>query len=304
MNQNSMSDTSVFAETSAARWNGILCGQNVIVDDLHGFNAGLDKFKRSIPGALRNRVSDTMDIRFKWNKSILWKDLCKIIDTPSLIFQVKAKEWSGNIAFICRSEAVYYFIESLLGGKDGENAGMKIEKLQFTNFEKSIVSSILDVIITTLKGAFYKVCDTSFVKGECESEPAYLSAWNGDERVSWLQINMHDGEMGGVMDLVFPHAALHGDGMKRPANSHATDESSKHSAKMEKIIEDVEVVLRIEMNNVSMTIDEIDNLNIGDTILMNRTENDKADLVVNNFLIAKVDLGQVNGNLAGHIVDV
>lgn len=280
----------------------IFSRSNKDISDFAGFLSGMDRLTRIIPSSFRKRFSETIRMKFNFQDTISWDEYGKKINGNAMVFTVKAKEMGGNIGIVLRGDVVYYFLEIMLGGKNVD-PGMRVDRPTFTKFERDSMSGIIDNIVSSLHTAFNEICSVYFSNPKYEENIDYISSWGPNDFVSWLEGEVFDGEgRGGYIDIVVPHDSIQNEKLRYAPSTNIIDED--YRSLMYKIVEDLSVVLRVEMNSLTLFVSELNNLKKGDTIMLNRTEKDKANMVIGDTLVGHVELGRVAGNLAAHIIEM
>ena len=218
---------------------------------------------------------------------------------PTLVAVFHIPEWHGYGMVVIQKDLVYAMLELLLGG-GGLAPSLKVEGRLFTNVEKSIMEGIASVILNDLKCAFATIVNISFIIQRVDNNPTYALPYDGEEIVILQKMKLKSGQRSGDIDLVLPYHALRSvrSLLTRPFSNHLLYKNNTWKEHFIDTINDSMVNISVEVNNTQMTLGDISNAKVGDTLITSKLADDDVGVKINGSLIAKGRLGKIGDKLA------
>ena len=166
-----------------------------------------DRLVRLMSTSLRNFTSDNVEVSLDNVASIRFGDYLNSIPLPAMLSVFKAEEWDNFGLITVDSSLIYSIVDVLLGGRRG-TAAMRIEGRPYTTIERSLVESMIHVMLTDLSAAFEPLSPVTFRFDRLETNPRFatISRPSNAAIVTRLRIDMED--RGGRLELLLPYATL------------------------------------------------------------------------------------------------
>ena len=167
-----------------------------------------DRLVRLMSTSLRNFTSDNVEVSLDNVASIRFGDYLNSIPLPAMLSVFKAEEWDNFGLITVDSSLIYSIVDVLLGGRRG-TAAMRIEGRPYTTIERSLVESMIHVMLTDLSAAFEPLSPVTFRFDRLETNPRFatISRPSNAAIVTRLRIDMED-RGGGRLELLLPYATL------------------------------------------------------------------------------------------------
>ena len=152
-----------------------------------------DRLVRLMSTSLRNFTSDNVEVSLDNVASIRFGDYLNSIPLPAMLSVFKAEEWDNFGLITVDSSLIYSIVDVLLGGRRG-TAAMRIEGRPYTTIERSLVESMIHVMLTDLSAAFEPLSPVTFRFDRLETNPRFatISRPSNAAIVTRLRIDMED----------------------------------------------------------------------------------------------------------------
>src|ERR1035438_8078500 len=166
-----------------------------------------DRLVRYMTTSLRNFTSDNVEVSLDNISSIRFGDYLNSIPLPAILAVFRAEELDNYGLLTVDSNLIYSIVDVLLGGRRG-TAAMRIEGRPYTTIERTLVQSMIQVVLADLSAAFNPLCPVTFRFERLEVNPRFatISRLSNAAVLARLRIDMED--RGGGMELLLPYATL------------------------------------------------------------------------------------------------
>lgn len=238
-----------------------------------------DRMVRMMSTSLRNFTSDNIEVSLDNITSVRFGDYLNSIPLPAMLSVFRAEEWDNYGLMTIDSSLIYSIVDVLLGGRRG-TAAMRIEGRPYTTIEQTLVERMVSVVLKDMCGAFEPLSKVNFVFDRLETNPRFATIARPPNAAVLIKLRVDMEDRGGRLEIMFPYATLEpirelllqrfmGEKFGRDTiwESHLATELWR-----------AEVELSAIMDEEMMSLKDVMNLQIGQTIVFNKTPKD--DVVV------------------------
>ena len=253
-----------------------------------------DRYVRMMSTSLRNFTSDNFEVSIDSMTSIRFGDYLNSIPLPAMLAVFEAKEWENHGLITIDSNMIYSVVDALLGGRRG-NAPMRIEGRPYTTIEHTLVGEMLNVMLTDLCGAFEPLSPVKFELDRMETNPRFATIAQTSNAALLIKMRADMADRGGKMELVLPYATIEpirelllqrymGEKFGRDSiwESHLANEI---------LMTDVD--LDAVLDEQKMTLGEVMNFEVGQTLMLNVGQDGDIDLRCSGVSMLKGKTGMM-----------
>lgn len=258
-----------------------------------------DRLVRMMSTSLRNFTSDNVEVSLDNILSLRFGDYLNSIPLPAMLTVFKAEEWDNYGLMTVDSALIYSIVDVLLGGRRG-TAAMRVEGRPYTTIERTLVERMIHVVLADLSAAFDPLSPVTFRFDRLETNPRFatISRPSNAAIVAKLRIDMED--RGGRLELLLPYATLEpvrelllqmfmGEKFGRDSiwETHLAEEMWFTEVEMEAVLDEQTMPLR-----------EILNLEVGSRIMLNATPNSPVELRCGDVPMFAGNMGRKGSHIA------
>lgn len=259
----------------------------------------LDGFNRIFSNSLRSFLSYTADVEIEGVKSIRFGEYIDSLPVPTMIAPFKALEWDNYGLMVLDGLFIYSIIDILFGGRK-ITPSLKVDGRPFTSIERGIVQVISEMFLTDLSNAFEAITVVNFQVDRLESNPKFASISRPEDIVVCARLNVRMEARQGRIDLVLPYATI--EPIKKILVKSFIGEKGARDPVWIRHMEDEIVNCPVEieaiMNGITITMNSVNELVVGNTIILEREPEDDVCLSINDTKITTGKLGKVGDNVA------
>tara|TARA_R110002073_G_scaffold274415_1_gene437913 strand:- start:259 stop:1362 length:1104 start_codon:yes stop_codon:yes gene_type:complete len=258
-----------------------------------------DRYVRMMSTSLRNFTSDNFEVSIDSMTSIRFGDYLNSIPLPAMLAVFEAKEWENHGLITIDSNMIYSVVDALLGGRRG-NAPMRIEGRPYTTIEHTLVGEMLNVMLEDLCAAFEPLSPVKFELDRMETNPRFATIALTSNAALLIKMRADMADRGGKMELVLPYATIEpirelllqrymGEKFGRDSiwESHLANEI---------LMTDVD--LDAVLDEQKMTLGEVMNFEVGQTLMLNVDQDADIDLRCSGVSMLKGKTGMIGRHKA------
>jgi len=261
-----------------------------------------DRMVRMMSTSLRNFTSDNIEVSLDNITSVRFGDYLNSIPLPAMLAVFRAEEWDNYGLMTIDSSLIYSIVDVLLGGRRG-TAAMRIEGRPYTTIEQTLVERMISVILKDMCGAFEPLSPVNFTFDRLETNPRFATIARPPNAAVLVKLRVDMEDRGGRCEILFPYATLEpvrelllqrfmGEKFGRDSiwETHLATELWRANVNLEAV-----------MDEVSMTLGEVMNFEVGQTILFNKTPKDEIVLKCGDVAMVSGSIGRAGQHVAVQI---
>ncbi len=258
-----------------------------------------DRFVRSMSTSLRNFTSENVDVNIESITSMKFEDYLNSVPLPALLSIFQAVEWENFGLITIDSSLTYSMVDILLGG-GRTHRPVRIEGRPFTTIEQDIVQSLAKLMLSDMSGAFTPLTPASFRLERLETNPRFATITRPVSPVIVVSLRVEMDDRGGQAEILLPYATLEpvkdlllqmfaGEsfGADAPWESHLSSE-----------VMNTYVEIAAILDNKVVTLEDIANLEVGSTIIMNNKPSDDIKVSCGGIEMMVGKMGAIDKNIA------
>lgn len=222
-------------------------------------------------------------------------DILEIYESNAIAGLYNATNWDTQILVGFDRDFIFTMIEVLLGS-DGTEPPIDDER-SFSNIEIRMAHVLFEHVSKALKSAFSFVSNTSFKLERHETRMDFAVIGRRNNLCVVAKFLMQALNRGGEMFVLIPQSALTPmrQSLTRIISSDPTVRDPRWSKQIESEVRRAEVTLRAVLEKRSMTLEEISNLKVGQTIHLQANQRSLVTLESAQEPLFRCHLGKAEG---------
>jgi len=258
-----------------------------------------DRMVRMMSTSLRNFTSDNIEVSLDNITSVRFGDYLNSIPLPAMLAVFRAEEWDNYGLMTVDSSLIYSIVDVLLGGRRG-TAAMRIEGRPYTTIEQTLVERMVSVVLKDMCGAFEPLSPVNFTFDRLETNPRFATIARPPNAAVLVKLRVDMEDRGGRLEALFPYATL------EPVRELLLQRFMGEKFGRDTIWEThlatelwrADVDLQAVMDETSMSLKEVMNLQVGQTILFNKTPKDDVVLKCGDVPMVSGAIGRSGQHVA------
>jgi len=266
-----------------------------------------DRMVRMMSTSLRNFTSDNIEVSLDNITSVRFGDYLNSIPLPAMLAVFRAEEWDNYGLMTVDSSLIYSIVDVLLGGRRG-TAAMRIEGRPYTTIEQTLVERMVSVVLKDMCGAFEPLSPVNFTFDRLETNPRFATIARPPNAAVLVKLRVDMEDRGGRLEALFPYATL------EPVRELLLQRFMGEKFGRDTIWEThlatelwrADVDLQAVMDETTMSLKEVMDLQVGQTILFNKTPEDDVVLKCGDVPMVSGAIGRSGQHVAvqvRHIAD-
>jgi flagellar motor switch protein FliM len=258
-----------------------------------------DRLVRLLTTSLRNFTSDNVEVSLDNISSIRFGDYLNSIPLPAILTVFRAEELDNYGLLTVDSSLIYSIVDVLLGGRRG-TAAMRVEGRPYTTIERTLVQRMLEVVLHDLGVAFEPVSQVKFSLDRLEINPRFAAIARPANAAVLVKLRVDMEDRGGRIELLLPYATLEpirelllqmfmGEKFGRDSiwESHLATELWSTNVELEAVLDEM-----------PMTLQDVMNLEVGQTLLLNVGPDARIELRCGGVALLGGRMGRVGHQVA------
>ncbi len=258
-----------------------------------------DRLVRMMTTSLRNFTSDNVEVSLDNITSIRFGDYLNSIPLPAILGVFRAMEWDNYGLLTVDSSLIYSIVDVLLGGRRG-TAAMRIEGRPYTTIERTLVETMIEVILADLGAAFEPLAPVTFNFERIETNPRFATIARPANAAILIRLRIDMEDRGGRVEMLIPYATLEpvrelllqmfmGEKFGRDSiwESHLASELWATNVEIEAVLDETRMTLRQVMD-----------LEPGTTIMFNSTKESTVELRCGGVGLMIGTMGRIGNTIA------
>jgi flagellar motor switch protein FliM len=258
-----------------------------------------DRLVRLMTTSLRNFTSDNVEVSLDNITSIRFGDYLNSIPLPAILAVFRAEQLDNYGLFTVDSNLIYSIVDVLLGGRRG-SAAMRIEGRPYTTIERTLVQRMTEVILQDMCQAFEPLAPVDFVLDRLETNPRFAAIARPANAAILVKLRIDMEDRGGRIELLLPYATL--EPIRKLLLQQFMGEKFGRDSIWESHLATELWSTRVEIDAIldeqTMSLHKIMNLQVGETIMLNATPDSKIELRCGGVPLLKGRMGRVGSAVA------
>jgi flagellar motor switch protein FliM len=264
-----------------------------------------DRLVRVLTTSLRNFTSDNIDVSLDSISSVRFGDYLNSVPLPAMMSVFRAEEWDNYALATIDSNLIYSIVDVLLGGRRGSGA-IRVEGRPYTTIETSLVEKMIELVLKEMSAVFEPLSPVNFKFERIETNPRFASIARPTNAAVVVRMRVDMEDRGGMLEMLFPYATL------EPVRELLLQRFMGEKFGRDSIWEThlagelwrTEVELAAVLDEQVMTLGQVMNFQVGQTLLFNRTAQENVEMRCGSVTLCAGRLGRSRSNIAVQIRDV
>ena len=231
--------------------------------------------------------------------SIRFGDYLNSIPLPAMLVVFRAVEWDNYGLVTVDSSLIYSIVDVLLGGRRG-TAAMRIGGRPYTTIERTLVERMITVVLADMSAAFEPLSPVNFSFDRLETNPRFATVARPANAAILIKLRVDMEDRGGRGEILLPYATLEpirelllqmfmGEKFGRDSiwESHLATELWSTTVALEAVLDEQ-----------VMSLGEVMNMSVGDTIMLNCTQESEVRLRCGGVSLANGHMGRIGSRIA------
>lgn len=262
-----------------------------------------DNFARLLTTYFSGKLRTYVQINVMTTDQIPYEEFIRSIPKITLLYLYELEPLDGRMIIEINPNIAYAMLDRVLGGQ-----GTSVNKIdQLTDIEINIMTNLFRNAFNHLKDAWENVEKIEPKMLNYEVNPQFIQMLSPNETVVVISLNTTIGETSGLINICLPHIMLEPIIPKLAVSYWMQTERKqpepKNLAHLETNVVQAQLPVIVELGKSEITVEELLNLSIGDSIELNTKIEDPLILKVGDVPKFLVQPGRVNNKLAVQIID-
>ena len=257
-----------------------------------------DRLVRLLTTSLRNFTSDNVEVTLDSITTIRFGNYMNSIPLPAMMAVFKAEEWDNYGMITVESNLIYSIVDVLLGGRGSD--AIRIEGRPYTTIETNLVKRMIEVILEDAEDAFRPLSPVKFNLDRLETNPRFATIARESNAAIRVELRIDMEDRGGRIEVVLPLSTLEpirelllqGFMGEKFGNDSIWEEHLEHE------IWNTQLPIDAILSEMSISLQRLMKLQIGDTIMLDCQPNDPIALKSGNVKLANGFMGSKGESVA------
>lgn len=279
---------------------------NLIAGDrLRGFNAMHEQLIRKIQSSLTLLMRSNVDINIASTDQIVFQELIKTMDPTTLIRLFSMEPLPGTGIMEIKLPLAYGIVDMLLGGRGGVEAEVR----RMTEIETAILQPFLNGLEEQVAAVWEEIANINHKVLRTETVPEMVQTAPAEAPMIVVTLVIKVAEANGIVTLAYPLPTVQQLISNLDSSNWISDNYyGKSEAKNYKIdlitaLGEIKLPLSAGLGNVELTSAELQNLDIGDVIVLDKKFNDLLNIKVGSMDYALARPGRVGNSMAVKLIE-
>ena len=230
-----------------------------------------DSFIRYNRVTLSNRLRKIVEIKKQGARPYKFDDFLKTLPSPVCMAIFKIEPLKGAALITMDSQLVFSLVDSILGGTGAATASEK--NRMFTSIEVRLMEKIVKDVLTDMEKSWTHVVQgTKMNLLRMEMNPRLVTIVPPEYQVITMSLEIQVEDFTGTMQFAIPYMTIDPVRDKLKIGTQLDSMASDpmwHSRLAAELVE-APVELTVELGEAGITLNDLINLTVGDTIVLNR----------------------------------
>lgn len=243
-----------------------------------------ENFARLVNSYLSANLRTLIHINVASVDQLTYEEFIRSLPNPSVISIFQMKPLTGNAILEINPNIVFSIIDRLFGGPGAPTTKPRA----LTDIEEAIIKRVINKILESLQEAWKQVVSIEPKLEVIETNPQFTQIVPPNDMVVIITLQTKIGQTEGLINICIPYLVVEPIVSKLTTTfwvaSSMTKESTQESvAAVQRKLERTSIPLVVEMGKVSVTVQELLDLAVGDVLqLESKIESDLSVIIGSN----------------------
>lgn len=289
-------DEQALTDTSGIR--AIVNSAMVSYERLPMLEIVFDRLVRLLTTSLRNFTSDNVEVSLDNISTMRFGDYLNSIPLPSMLAVFKAVEWDNYGLVAVDSSLIYAIVDVLLGGRGAP--AIRVEGRPYTTIETNLVKRMIEVILEDTEAAFEPLSPIKLDLERLETNPRFAAICRPANAAILIKMRIDMEDRGGRIEVLLPYSTLEPirELLLQGFMGEKFGRDNIWEGHLATEIWSTEIGLDVVLDEMSMPLRKVMNMDVGETILFNCGPKDPVTMRCSGIPLMQGTIGQLSGNVA------
>jgi flagellar motor switch protein FliM len=257
-----------------------------------------DRLVRLLTTSLRNFTFDNVEVTLDSITTIRFGEYMNSIPLPAMLAVFHAEEWDNYGMVTVESNLIYSIVDVLLGGRGSD--AIRIEGRPYTTIETNLVKRMIELILEDAENAFKPLSPVTFVLDRLETNPRFATIARESNAAIRVELRIDMEDRGGRIEVVLPLSTL--EPIRELLLQGFMGEKFGNDAIWEDHLANeiwsTELPIEVILSEMSIPLQRLMKLEIGDTIMLDRQPSDLISIKSGNIELAQGFMGSKGESVA------
>ena len=258
-----------------------------------------DRLVRMMTTSLRNFTSDNVEVTLEQITSVRFGDYLNSIPLPAMLSVFKAEEWDNYGLMLVDSSLIYSVVDVLLGGRKSTST-VRVEGRPYTTIERNLVERMIHVIMSDMSSAFDPLSPVTFRFDRLETNPKFATIGRPANAAVLTRLRIEMEDRGGRIEIVIPYATLEPirELLLQLFMGEKFGRDSIWETHLAKQLWLTDVPIKAVMDEVTVSLNDILNLEVGSQLMFNCSPTDPVELRCGDIPMFDGRIGKRGGHIS------
>ncbi|WAH35396.1 flagellar motor switch protein FliM [Alicyclobacillus dauci] len=240
-----------------------------------------EQFSRLLTTHLTVQLRTVIQVQVESVDQVPYEEFIRSIPTLTVLHLMEMEPLEGRVVLEMNPQVVFAMLDRFMGG----DSASPYRERELTDIEMTLMKKLVTPVTELLADSWRGVTQLEPEFVSMESNPQFLQLTTPNETVLVIAMSVRIGETSGLINLCIPHTTVEPI-MPMLSNRHIMDAGHRKHADSEEEhavkshVLKVPVDIEVQLGNTDLTVDELLNLDVGDTIMLQQTIHDPAVVYV------------------------
>lgn len=263
-----------------------------------------ETFSRLWGSSLSNELRNFVSLSVTSIDQLTYDEFIQSIPNPTIIATFTLSPLEGQALMEFSPTIGLPIIDRLLGGAGRS----QLQARELTEIEEHVIGNLVDEGMVLLKQAWATMLDLRPELQGIESNPLFVHVVPPSDMVLLIALEARIGDFSGMVNVVYPYKLLEpilsllSVQPPYPAGARGPDSATRESTK--RVLEKVELPLRVELGTAACTMRELLGLKVHDLIVLDTKVDEELKVRVGDIVKFRCRPGQSGTHWAAQVTDV
>ncbi|MFH1449558.1 MAG: flagellar motor switch protein FliM [bacterium] len=274
-------------------------------DQLRHIQMIYETFTRSLGAILSTQLRSVVQARVVSVDQITYGEFIQKIPNPATLVVIDLEPLKGEGLLVIDQNLSFAIIERLLGGKGGVSNLTR----ELSDIELTLIEGVIGKILNSLKEAWISVAEMRPKIINIECNPQFVQIIPPGDMIILTIMDVGIKEVEGKLSICMPAVSIESMASKLSSQYRYGMAGEKGTTKesidkVEKNLKRVKVPLIVELGTVSITLNDIMQLQVGDVVKLQMGVNEDLNLKIKEEVRFKCRPGLIGSKLGAQITKV
>lgn len=217
------------------------------------------------------------------SETVVFSEFSNALINPVILGVVNFNPLPGSVIIDMASNLGFAMIDRMLGGQ-----GVPLKKgRDFSEIELTIIEKIITICMQLMREPWKSVVEIDPFLEKVETNPQFAQLISPTDMIAIVTLNIKMGDVEGLMNMCLPYFTLE-DVMDKLNTKYwfstikdSADENFEHY--VETMIRKVDVPIKVQLGENSITVNEFSNLQCGDILRLDTKTDSELSVYVGNI---------------------